>query len=176
MYPIYKIQYTRFNILYIIYETQTYNTWYLISKLWILICKYDLKLQFIIWYNYINEIKSFGKISYRYQQNWCFIKINPKDVNNLKKLKEKGIPLNLILNYNDKKNTIVVTETNKKIRTGRSEDEDGKTNVWSVEPKMEIVEEKNNSLKILGVIIGTLSLTFQFYSLMTPFLSNLSEQ
>ncbi len=69
-----------------------------------------------------------------------------------------------------------ITETNKKIRTGRSEDEDGKTNVWSVEPKMEIVEEKNNSLKILGVIIGTLSLTFQFYLLMTPFLSNLSEQ
>ena len=69
-----------------------------------------------------------------------------------------------------------ITETNKKIRTGRSEDEDGKTNVWSIEPKMEIVEEKNNSLKILGVIIGTLSLTFQFYLLMTPFLSNLSEQ
>ena len=69
-----------------------------------------------------------------------------------------------------------ITETNKKIRTGRSEDEDGKTNVWSVEPKMEIVEEKNNSLKILAVIIGTLSLTFQFYLLMTPFLSNLSEQ
>ena len=69
-----------------------------------------------------------------------------------------------------------ITETNKKIRTGRSEDEDGKTNVWSLEPKMEIVEEKNNSLKILAVIIGTLSLTFQFYLLMTPFLSNLSEQ
>lgn len=68
-----------------------------------------------------------------------------------------------------------IVEINKKVRTGRSEDEDGKTNVWSVEPKMEIVEEKSSSLKILGFIIGTLSLSFQFYLLMTPFLSDLSE-
>ena len=68
-----------------------------------------------------------------------------------------------------------IVEINKKVRTGRSEDEDGKTNVWSVEPKMEIVEEKSSSLKILGFIIGTLSLSFQFYLMMTPFLSDLSE-
>ena len=63
--------------------------------------------------NYIQEIKSFGKISYRYQQNWCFTQINPRKQIVLDILKKKGIPLSLITNYKDTKNTIVINKNNK---------------------------------------------------------------
>ena len=110
----------------------------------------------------------------------------PYSGNNLNKAKEKAqlnstqiiIDTTIISEETDdayEAEEYEIVEINKKVRTGRSEDEDGKTNVWSVEPKMEIVEEKSSSLKILGFIIGTLSLSFQFYLMMTPFLSDLSE-
>lgn len=73
--------------------------------------------------NYISEIKSFGKISYRYQQNWCFTKINLKKLNE-ELLKEKGIPVELVKNYKDKKNTIVFTK--KKV-----------TGIWTINLKSE---------------------------------------
>lgn len=47
--------------------------------------------------------------------------------------------------------------TNKNIRLGRTKDEDGKSNIWSVEPKMEVIKEEitetNKNILICGLII-----------------------
>lgn len=42
-------------------------------------------------------------------------------------------------------------------RLGRSKDEDGKSNIWSVEPKMEVVEDEevdelNKNIVVLGLL------------------------
>jgi hypothetical protein len=46
---------------------------------------------------------------------------------------------------------------NKNFRLGRSKDQDGKSNIWSVEPKMEVVDEEitgfNKNILISGLII-----------------------
>lgn len=46
---------------------------------------------------------------------------------------------------------------NKNLRLGRSKDEDGKSNIWSVEPKMEVIKEEmtelNKNILICGLII-----------------------
>jgi hypothetical protein len=49
-------------------------------------------------------------------------------------------------------------EPNKRVRLGRSKDEDGKSNVWSIEPRMEVVEdeeEEPNNFGIFGAVIGS---------------------
>jgi hypothetical protein len=49
---------------------------------------------------------------------------------------------------------------NKRVRLGRSKDEDGKSNIWSIEPKMEVVDEeegagtKKNLVILAGVLAG----------------------
>ena len=46
---------------------------------------------------------------------------------------------------------------NKNIRLGRSKDEDGKSNIWSVEPKMEVINEGitelNKNILTSGLIL-----------------------
>jgi hypothetical protein len=59
---------------------------------------------------------------------------------------------------------------NKNIRLGRSKDEDGKSNIWSVEPKMEVINEEitelNKNILIFGLIIsGFLTSLPLFYTL-----------
>ena len=68
-------------------------------------------------------------------------------------------------NYeNDDKiyDSVTVTDTtinkmNKNIRLGRSKDEDGVGNIWSVEPKMEVIAEEitelNKNIVTFGLII-----------------------
>ena len=52
---------------------------------------------------------------------------------------------------------------NKNPRLGRSKDQDGKSNIWSVEPKMEVVDEEitelNKSILTSGLIITGFLLT-----------------
>ena len=49
---------------------------------------------------------------------------------------------------------------NRIVRLGRSRDQDGKSNIWSIEPSMQVVEEESDSnplqknLVILGAVIG----------------------
>ena len=46
---------------------------------------------------------------------------------------------------------------NKRVRLGRSRDQDGKSNIWSIEPRMEVDGEEGGSSKnlvIAGVVIG----------------------
>ena len=43
---------------------------------------------------------------------------------------------------------------NKRVRLGRSKDQDGKSNIWSIEPTMEVQEEEEDSTKKNLVILG----------------------
>lgn len=66
------------------------------------------------------------------------------------------------LNVNDSEKNDLETDTiikpyNKNFRLGRSKDQDGKSNIWSVEPKMEVVDEEisetNKIILTSGLII-----------------------
>ena len=61
------------------------------------------------------------------------------------------------LNPNDLEIDTTIKRFNKNIRLGRSKDQDGKSNIWSVEPKMEVVDEEitgfNKNILISGLII-----------------------
>ena len=50
-------------------------------------------------------------------------------------------------------------DMNRRVRLGRSRDQDGKSNIWSVEPTMEVVDEDAGGLQknlIIGaLVIGT---------------------
>jgi hypothetical protein len=47
---------------------------------------------------------------------------------------------------------------NKNFRLGRSKDQDGKSNIWSVEPKMEVIEEEITEVN-KNILTGGLILT-----------------
>jgi hypothetical protein len=47
---------------------------------------------------------------------------------------------------------------NKNTRLGRSKDQDGKSNIWSVEPKMEVIEEEITDLN-KNILTGGLIVT-----------------
>ena len=62
------------------------------------------------------------------------------------------------------------------IRTGRSTDEDGKTNIWSIEPTMEINDKKTNDVfKLLGIFLSVTLVTYQFFLLTNPILPDPSD-
>lgn len=79
--------------------------------------------------------------------------------------------------------TEIISEVNideeyieKNTRTGRSTDEDGKTNIWSVEPTMEIDNKKTNDVfKLLGIFISVTLVTYQFFLLTNPILPDPSD-
>jgi len=50
-------------------------------------------------------------------------------------------------------------DMNRRVRLGRSRDQDGKSNIWSIEPTMEVVDEESGggvkkNLLIGGLVIG----------------------
>lgn len=51
-------------------------------------------------------------------------------------------------------------DMNKRVRLGRSRDQDGKSNIWSIEPKMQVVDEEEGqsdfktNLVVAGLCIG----------------------
>merc|ERR1712070_861535 len=50
-------------------------------------------------------------------------------------------------------------DMNRRVRLGRSRDQDGKSNIWSIEPTMEVVDEDGENqgqknLVIAGAVIG----------------------
>lgn len=66
-------------------------------------------------------------------------------------------------------NTTIAESNNSTIRSGRSLDQDGKTNIWSIEPKMLIDESKENDLfKLFGIFASAILVTFQFFLLTNP--------
>lgn len=68
-------------------------------------------------------------------------------------------------------------DMNRRVRLGRSRDQDGKSNIWSIEPTMEVVEEEGggDTLKknlvvggaVIGVAIAVLPL-FSAFSTLFP--------
>jgi hypothetical protein len=84
-----------------------------------------------------------------HNKNIFSIKMNNKYIKEIKYLfkvyENKYIinRYNLCL-YDTPNNDIDKIIENKNIRLGRSKDQDGKTNIWSVEPKMKIIEENND--------------------------------
>lgn len=59
-------------------------------------------------------------------------------------------------------------DMNRIVRLGRSKDQDGKSNIWSIEPTMEVVEEEeessNSNLKIAAVVIGAAIATLPLFN------------
>jgi hypothetical protein len=49
-------------------------------------------------------------------------------------------------------------DMNQRVRLGRSKDQDGKSNIWSVEPRQEVVGEEDSQVKmnlvVGGVVVG----------------------
>ena len=62
-------------------------------------------------------------------------------------------PMPMPETYDDAK----LFDMNKNVRLGRSRDQDGKSNIWSIEPRMEVDGEDGGSKKnllIAGVVVG----------------------
>jgi hypothetical protein len=65
---------------------------------------------------------------------------------------------------------------NKRVRLGRSKDEDGKSNIWSIEPTMQVVEDEEQesgstkNLFILGAVLGAVALALPAFSAFTTLL------
>jgi hypothetical protein len=62
------------------------------------------------------------------------------------------------------------TSMNRIVRLGRSKDQDGKSNIWSVEPRMEVIEQKPGDISDgnKNIVVGGLVATGIIFSL--PFL------
>jgi hypothetical protein len=66
---------------------------------------------------------------------------------------------------------------NRNIRLGRSKDEDGKSNIWSVEPKMEVVDEEmtelNKNILTGGLIITGFLATLPLLYVLNQYVKNI---
>ena len=66
-------------------------------------------------------------------------------------------------------NVTLIESNNSTIRSGRSLDQDGKTNIWSVEPTMTVDDSDDNDIfKIIGIFCSVTLVTFQFFLLTNP--------
>lgn len=72
-------------------------------------------------------------------------------------------------------------DMNKRVRLGRSRDQDGKSNIWSIEPRMEVEGSEDGeeaetgggskNFVIVGAVIGAALISlplFQFFSTLVP--------
>jgi len=69
-------------------------------------------------------------------------------------------------------------DMNKRVRLGRSRDQDGKSNIWSIEPRMEVEGDEEagdggtkKNLAIVGAVIGAAIVSlplFQAFSTLLP--------
>ena len=67
---------------------------------------------------------------------------------------------------------------NKRVRLGRSKDQDGKSNIWSIEPKMEVMEgEENqpNQIFILGGVFAAVAASIPVFLALTKVLPDPSD-
>ena len=92
---------------------------------------------------------------------------------NSKYIIHKHNSLCLYYQNNDINNEI---KENKNIRLGRSKDQDGKSNIWSVEPKMEVIEEDddltedNKNILITGFLITSFIVTIPLFNIFNSLL------
>lgn len=68
---------------------------------------------------------------------------------------------------------------NKRVRLGRSKDQDGKSNIWSIEPKMEVMEGEDESGKsnlfILGGVLAAVAAAIPIFLTLTKLLPDPSD-
>ena len=67
---------------------------------------------------------------------------------------------------------------NKRVRLGRSKDQDGKSNIWSIEPKMEVMEgdeNQPNQLFILGGVFAAVAAAIPVFLALTKVLPDPSD-
>jgi hypothetical protein len=66
---------------------------------------------------------------------------------------------------------------NKNLRLGRSKDEDGKSNIWSVEPKMEVIKEEitelNKNILICGLIITGFLTSLPLFNILNHYIEKI---
>lgn len=72
-----------------------------------------------------------------------------------------------------------IFDMNRIVRLGRSKDQDGKSNIWSIEPAMEVEEEEsggvNKNLLIGGLIIGCALACLPLFNAFTTLLPDPSD-
>merc|ERR1719181_1220948 len=69
-------------------------------------------------------------------------------------------------------------EGNRRVRLGRSKDQDGKSNIWSIEPKMEVMdgdENEPNQLVILGGVFAAVAAAIPIFLALTKVLPDPSD-
>ena len=72
-------------------------------------------------------------------------------------------------------------EPNKRVRLGRSRDQDGKSNVWSIEPRMEVEdsdedeESVNVNIKVAGLAIGAAIVSLPIFLALSKMLPDPSD-
>ena len=70
----------------------------------------------------------------------------------------------LLMDDNEETNFNVTESKNITIRSGRSLDQDGKTNIWSIEPTMIVEESKDkNIFKLLSILCSVILIMFQIF-------------
>lgn len=82
----------------------------------------------------------------------------------------------LLIDNNEETNFNVTESKNITIRSGRSLDQDGKTNIWSIEPTMIVDESKDkNIFKLLGIFCSVILIIFQIFLSTTSLFPDPSE-
>ena len=82
----------------------------------------------------------------------------------------------LLIVNNEEINFNVTESKNITIRSGRSLDQDGKTNIWSIEPTMIVDESKDkNIFKLLGIFCSVILIIFQIFLSTTSLFPDPSE-
>lgn len=69
-------------------------------------------------------------------------------------------------------------ESNRRVRLGRSRDQDGKSNIWSIEPKMEVEDEidnKKTNLFVVGGVFAAVALALPAFVAFTKILPDASD-
>lgn len=111
-------------------------------------------MMFLYFFYYYNEALYKPVIySYTKKSNYFYL-VNSNPYRN----KDSIYPLNVNdSEKNDLETDTIIKPYNKNFRLGRSKDQDGKSNIWSVEPKMEVVDEEisetNKIILTSGLII-----------------------
>jgi hypothetical protein len=80
-------------------------------------------------------------------------------------------------NNNDVELDPISKSFNKNLRLGRSKDEDGKSNIWSVEPKMEVIQEEitefNKNILTGGLIVTGFIATLPILFTLSKFIQHI---
>jgi peptidoglycan hydrolase CwlO-like protein len=112
--------------------------------------KLHLSFIFLLLNNFHNDAfykSTIPSFFHNRKNNYCLYNFN--DDNNNEELDNNNLENNDL--------EIEIKSFNKNIRLGRSKDQDGKSNIWSVEPKMEVVEEEitglNKNILTAGLIL-----------------------